>query len=85
MEVICMGRRAGKTLELIKRASENNTYIVVSNMDEARNLFNMAVELGQKIPYPVTVDELKRGEILGQGRRFYPNKVMVDNADAIIQ
>lgn len=85
MEVICMGRRAGKTLELIKRASENNTYIVVSNMDEARNLFNMAVELGYKIPYPVTVDELKRGEILGQGRRFYPNKVMVDNADAIIQ
>lgn len=81
IEVIYKKPREGKTTELIKRCAENGGYIVSANSMRARHAYEMAKELGYKIPYPLTFDELLE-------KRYYPQgvkKIYIDDAMELIQ
>ena len=83
MKVITGGRVSGKTYQAIKYASENWLYILVRNRQEATEIFQMANKFGFGIPYPVTVEELKRGD--GKGTSLERNGIIVDNALSVLQ
>lgn len=81
IEVIYKKPREGKTTELIKRCAENGGYIVCATSMRARHAYEMAKELGYKIPYPLTFDELLE-------KRYYPQgvkKIYIDDAIELIQ
>lgn len=80
-EIIYKKPREGKTTELIKRCAENGGYIVCATSMRVRHTYEMAKDLGYKIPYPLTFDELLE-------KRYYPQgvkKVYIDDAMELIQ
>lgn len=84
MRVIADDRRTGKTTELIRWAAEPETpgrprYIAVFSQGRARQVADMARELGLKIRFPVTFDEVLMG--LHRGRRL---ELGVDDAEQLI-
>ncbi|MGG3758203.1 hypothetical protein ABET26_21725 [Bacillus anthracis] len=71
------GRRVcGKTTNLIKRASENNLYIVCTSKDRARSVSVLAKELGFDIPYPISVSELPL--------KGHMKEVLVDDVESVL-
>lgn len=57
-EIIVGGRGVGKTTELIKRSAETRQYIMVSNSQRARHIFEQAKSMDLYIPFPVTIHEM---------------------------
>lgn len=81
IEVIYKKPREGKTTELIKRCAENGGYIVSATQTRAKFVFRFAKDLGYKIPYPLTFDELLE-------KRYYPQgvkKIYIDDTMELIQ
>lgn len=76
--VIVGTRNSGKTLNLLKRASEDDGYIMVSNEDEARWLFGFAQKCGINIRYPITCKE----NLVAIKQWGIP--VYIDNADRVL-
>jgi hypothetical protein len=79
MEFIIGGRGSGKTLELIKRASETHGLIVVSNTIRANEIDDMAHELGYKIPHPVSILLFNRKDATEY------KSVFVDDVEDVLQ
>lgn len=52
------GRQSGKTIRLIKEASETNGVIVCPTYNMAENVFQTARELGYHILKPITYEQL---------------------------
>lgn len=76
MEIIYMGRGCGKTMELIKRSSENNIPILVYCSSEKFRIMEKAKTYGYKIPNPIVYSE---SSLKGVG------EVYVDNAEMFLQ
>lgn len=75
-EVIGGKRMCGKTTEFIKRASKENLYILCANKTIAKFMFKQANEMGLKIPYPVTVEELPL--------KGYMKEILVDEVEMVL-
>jgi len=78
MKAICGARGAGKTRELIKLAAEDHSYIAVMNRSEAKRVADMADEMGSKIPFPITYDELDSDKF---SRGVRGIGIVIDNID----
>lgn len=83
MKIIARGRRAGKTMEVIRESARTGNYILVSNQFQAQNVFKLSLEMGLSIPYPLTVSEMEKGSI--QSTSIKREGILIDNADFIIQ
>lgn len=77
-EVIGGERRCGKTTELIKRASEDNLYILCANRTMAKLIFEQAKDMKLDIPHPITIEDLPL-------RSPYVDKVLIDEVEMILQ
>lgn len=73
------GRRAcGKTAQLIKKASEDNLYILTANRTRVHFLNQLAEQLKLEIPFPVTVDELPL-------RSPFIKEILVDDIEDVLR
>ena len=82
MEIILGGRHTGKTIELIKRSAETQTYILVTNRKRQDMLWKQATEMGiDDMPYPITLDDMIRTH---NCRGSFIKKILVDDLDDII-
>lgn len=71
------GRRGcGKTTSLIKRASEENLYIVCASKQRAKYVVDKARTMGLDIPFPITVSELPL--------HGYIKEVLVDDSEDVL-
>lgn len=75
--IIGGSRVCGKTTELIKIASKEDLYIVCADKRRVEFVVKMARELGCKIPFPITVDELPL-------RSGFIKNVLVDDVEAVL-
>ena len=81
MKKIIMGRRKGKTTELIKMSAATQTYILVKDGRRQREVARMAQDMGLHIPYPVTMADWERTHFVGS----FIKEILIDDADDIIQ
>lgn len=81
IEIIYKKQGGGKTTELIKRCAKNGGYIVSASQKRADFVFKMSIDLGYKIPYPITFDDLLKGRYYAKGVR----KIYIDDALELIQ
>lgn len=79
MKVIVGGRGSGKTLELIKRASETHGLIVVSNTIRANEIADMAHDLGYEIPHPISI------LLFNRKRGFGYKSILIDDTNDVLQ
>lgn len=83
IDEICIGgRQSGRTTRMIKKAAENNIYILVANQSRAYTVYEMAHRMGLSIPFPVTVWELQNKNLVG---RRHIREVYVDDADDVLE
>lgn len=83
MKIIARCRGTGKTTDLIKESALTGSYILVSNKSMVRSIMQSAQQMGLKIPYPVTIDELKMGNF--QKSSIKRDGLLVDNAELVLQ
>jgi hypothetical protein len=81
MQIICRGRRGGKTVEAIRLAAKTWSYIVCINRKEADRVFDVAQKLGIDIPNPITIEDLIGKRYCAKGIRGF----IIDNADKCLQ
>lgn len=81
MKIINKARGAGKTTELVKIASRDNLYILVSDKIRVRNVVGVANKLDIKIPFPITVDELLNSHYMA-GTRI--EELLIDELDDVL-
>ncbi len=82
MQLVIKGLAEGKTTELIKLChGDNGSYMVCVNRRTADQVFKMAIELGMKIPLPITFDDLLKSNY--DGRNI--TGLYVDNLDILIE
>ena len=81
MKVIVRPRQSGKTMELIKQASESGAYIVTFSMAAADCIFRTAKESGYKIHLPITFRELFSHHY----GRYCEGGWLIDNLDICLQ
>jgi hypothetical protein len=68
----------GKTTELIKKASQENLYIVCASRQSQLAIEKMANSMELDIPFPITVDELPVSSP-------FIEKVLVDDVEGVLQ
>lgn len=78
MEIIGGKRACGKTTQLIKRAHEEQLYILCPNETMARIIFNQSQDMGLNIPYPITIADLPL-------RSKYIDRVLIDEVEMVLQ
>lgn len=84
MKLIIGGRQTGKTTELIKHSAETGNYILVPNMNHAKNIAYQARSMGFDIPYPVTLSEMRNNnKFIGSSIRR--DGILVDDLDLVIR
>lgn len=81
MKIIVRGRRAGKTYDIIKQASEENLYIICANQAQVRGIADQARDLGFVIPFPMTWNEFVTQKYYGRNI----NGFVIDNLDMCLQ
>lgn len=81
MQKIILPKGAGKTTELIKRSAEDYGYIVCKDVREASRIHNLAMDMGYKIPLPITYHEFKNGPMLGRCIKG----LHIDNVEMFVQ
>ncbi|MEL6661320.1 MAG: hypothetical protein AAFR36_33045 [Bacteroidota bacterium] len=81
MKVIIGGRGAGKTIELIKMAAGYKGYIVCSTRNEAHRVAEVAKSMELVINFPLTYEEVKRGEYHASGI----GNMLIDNIDNYLE
>jgi hypothetical protein len=79
-EIISKGIGEGKTTRCIELSAEHQAYIVCETHKEARRIFDMSVEMGLKIPFPITLNEFISGQFCG--KRI--NGFIIDNVDHLL-
>lgn len=77
-------RQSGKTTKLIKRAAEEDLYILTANKDMASCIFRQAKEMGFDILFPLTVDEFMNGLKIRQCRGVPIKGVLIDEAEMVL-
>jgi hypothetical protein len=82
MKVIARHRKSYRTSELIKEASESGAYIVCPTHEDARRIFQQAIELNLGILFPVSWNEFLRRGVYLQGAK---GGFMFDDLDRCLQ
>lgn len=77
MKIVSLPRRSGKTTEAIMESAKTGKYILVMNREQAKMIADMARKLDIKIPFPVTVQELRDGSSI--------QEVIVDEAGTMLE
>lgn len=77
-EVIGGRRVCGKTTQLIKRAHEEQLYILCSNKHMARIIFKQSQEMELNIPYPITVEELPL-------KSNFIDRILIDEVEMVLR
>lgn len=77
-------RQSGKTTKLIKRAAEEDLYILTSDKYRASCIFRQAKEMGFDILFPLTVDEFVKGLTKRQCRCFQNRGILIDEAERVL-
>lgn len=81
MEVIGGKRVCGKTTTLIKKAHEEQLYIICANKNMAQVTFKQAKDMGLDIPFPVSVEELRSNSLSS----LRIDKVLIDEVELVLQ
>ena len=81
MKIIELGRGKGKTYQLITKAAENNAYIVCRDISEAQRIFQVALDRGLDINFPITFEEFANKRYYGAGI----NEFMIDDIDILLE
>lgn len=81
MKILFGSRQSGKTIEAIKIAAENSSYIVCNHQRECFHVAKIADEMGLKIPFPITTAEFIGGRFHGLGVKSF----VIDNADHLFE
>lgn len=73
MNIVLGYRRSGKTTRLIEKcAKDRYSIIVCPNRVMCKHVFDQALQMGKKIPYPITFEEFVYGRWDGKFvDRFY--------------
>lgn len=82
MQILRMGRRCGKTTQLVKQASEGGLYIICANKERAYHIMQVAEELGVNILFPITVGEIADSRGI---KSMYIDKVLVDDVEDVLR
>lgn len=80
MNVITKDRGAGKTTDLIYKASGRKGYIVCLDLREARRVVEVAESMDIEINFPLTFDEFIEGRFSGRGCK----ELFIDNLDMML-
>lgn len=78
---IGLKRGGGKTTEAIKRSAETGKYILCNGRAQADFIHRYALEMGYKIPFPITVEEVldkKTSQALSD------EGVIIDNIESVL-
>lgn len=78
MKIISGEACSGKTTELIKKAHEENKYILCVDRKRAENIERMSIDLGLKIPFPITVNELPINS-------KFIESILIDDVEDVLQ
>lgn len=81
IHIISGAKQSGKTAALIGIAHTTGSYIVVRNQETATQVFHRAMEMGLSINFPITWEELRRGQYHGQGVKSFA----IDDLDQFVQ
>ncbi|MBZ3641243.1 replicase [Enterococcus casseliflavus] len=77
------GRRSGKTTKLVQYSARTGKYILVRDFSEVENIIKIARDLDLNIPFPITISEIKKGQL--RGSSIYREGILVDNAVSVLQ
>lgn len=77
-------RQSGKTTKLIKRAAEEDLYILTANKHMASCIFKQAKEMGFNILFPLTVDWFTNGLKISQRRGVRIKGILIDEAAMVL-
>jgi hypothetical protein len=80
MNIICRGRRTGKTIEIIKASARTWNYIVCHDLSECQRIAKIACDMNLDIPFPITFDEFIGGRFCGRNMKG----LIIDNADMLL-
>ena len=81
MKVIYMPRCSGRTTALIERCSaHDNTLIVCPSFKHVKETLRLALELGKKIPTPITFRDLMDGKLRGE----HVEAILIDDLDTCL-
>lgn len=77
-------RQSGKTTKLIKRSAAEGSYILVATKRQANIIFKQAIEMGIKIPFPVTIDEVLNYRNM-RGTSIYQKGILIDESVSVLE
>ena len=80
MRAIFGARQCGKTTKLIEMSSVSGAYILCLNIERRKYIVELADKLGAKIPYPLTVDDIRTKNYYGKGI----GKIYIDEVDDVV-
>ena len=80
MKVLYYSRGAGKTISLIRLASENNYLIVCPTQQDADRIWQMSKAIGLQIHQPITILEFVEGEYYSPGFKG----IVANNIEGIV-
>ena len=81
MRIIQLGRGAGKTYQLVTKAAENGGYIVCRDRKEVERIFQVALDRGLDIKFPLTFEEFVNKRYYGKGI----GEFMIDEVDQLLE
>ena len=84
MQITIGERQSGKTTKLIKRSAAEGSYILAVNKHQASAIFKQASEMGVKIPFPVTIDEVLNYKNM-EGRDMYQKGILIDESVSVLE
>lgn len=84
MQVTIEERQSGKTTKLIKRSAAEGSYILVATKRQANIIFKQASEMGIKIPFPVTIDEVLKYRNM-RGTSVYKKGILIYETRSVLE
>lgn len=81
MKIVTGEMQSGKTTELIKMAARDYLYIVCPTFQRCEAVANHAIDLGLKIPFPVSFREFLENKV---GYFLHSKGVLIDDLDSCI-
>lgn len=83
MKIVIGGRQSGKTAALIKESADTGRYILVTNKQRQRQVFDQARDMGYDIPFPVTLEDYFRSHF--RGSSLQRDGILIDDMQDVLQ
>lgn len=84
MQITIGERQIGKTTKLIKRSAAEGSYILVATKHQANAIFKQANEMGIKIPFPITINEVLNYRNM-RGTSVYKKGILIDETSSVLE